>query len=104
MIKKSMNVKKTIICFILFALLFLVGCAKQSEKNINLPAVPTTPTAGALEKTTYIHNPLSTPTPYILQKNDSVESAPIEVIIQNGITVNIYWVYADDSRIAMLMM
>lgn len=101
MTKNSMKMKKTIIYFILFALLFLVGCTRQSEKNISLPTVPTTPTAGALEKTTYIHNPLSTPTPYILQKNDSVEPSPIETITQNGITVNIYWVYADHARIAI---
>lgn len=97
----STKAKKPIVYLVFFVFLLLVGCAEQREKNIFLPTVFTTPSAASLEENTYLPDHISTSTPYVLKKNNSFDPAPIEILTQNGVTLTVYWVYADHSRIAI---
>ena len=102
MTKNSIKTKKTITHLLFFVFLLLMGCSiSQIEKKTSLPAAISTPTAEFLENNSSLPDYFSTPTPYILEKNDSVEITPIEILSQKGVTVSIYWVYADRSRIAI---
>jgi hypothetical protein len=99
---KNINIRNSLVYFIVFVFALLVGCSEQSEINVVPSLNAITRTVEAISPTVDVNtNANTTLTPSEEINNEAIQPSPLEILTQNGVTVTLYWTYADHFRIAM---